>query len=146
MSSFNDYRDLQIVNSPTGDGGIVLNDNFQTIADMLRVKTITDKTNGVASPYTILATESGTIFTNRGAIAEVHFDLPAAAAGLFYEFAVVDADGMQVNAQAGDTIRIGSNVTAAGGNVSTTDIGAALRLVALDGSEWVMVPFGTSFS
>tara|TARA_R110002126_G_scaffold596_4_gene3701 strand:- start:2571 stop:3902 length:1332 start_codon:yes stop_codon:yes gene_type:complete len=85
----------------------------------------------------VLSTESGTTFTNEGATAEVPFNLPTAVAGLRYCFIIQDADGIQVNAAAGDTIRIAGSVSATAGLVEATTIGNVVELVAINATEWV---------
>jgi hypothetical protein len=79
------------------------------------------------------------VFTNEGASAIVPFTLPAAASGLEYTLFVQDADGIQVIAGAGDTIRIGSLVTAAAGNVQSNTIGSSVTLKAINATEWVAI-------
>lgn len=105
-----------------------------------RLLIVEDHTEVAASPYAVLASDSGKVFTNRGITAEGHYNLPAAAAGLGpYTFCVVDADGIQVNATAGDTIRLGGSVSSAGGNISTATIGDTITLICLDATEWYAI-------
>lgn len=87
----------------------------------------------------VLSTESGTTFTNEGATAEVPFNLPTAVAGLRYRFIIQDADGIQVNAAAGDTIRIAGSVSATAGLVEATTIGNVVELVAINATEWMAI-------
>ena len=107
----------------------------RTLANrLLRVE---DHTEVAASPYSVLASDSGKVLTNRGVAAEGHFNLPAAAAGLGpYTFVVVNANGIQVNAVAGDTIRLGGSVTSSGGNITSATIGDTITILCLDGTEW----------
>lgn len=100
--------------------------------------TVTPKTQA-ASPYTVTNGDSGKVFTNEGASSIVTFNLPTAVAGLEYTFVVQDADGLTVVASAGDTIRIATAVSAVAGNISATAIGATVRLVAINATEWVSV-------
>ena len=106
--------------------------------------TVAAKTNGSGSPYGILTSEVGTCFTNEGATAEVYLQLPSAAAGLHFEFICQDQDGMRIVAAAGDVIRMGYDVTTAGGYVKTSVesagealIGSVLALVAINDTEWI---------
>ena len=85
----------------------------------------------------VLSTESGTTFTNEGATAEIPFNLPTAVAGLWYTFIVQDADGIQVNAASGDTIRIAASVSAAAGLCESATIGNTVTLCAINATEWV---------
>jgi hypothetical protein len=87
----------------------------------------------------VLSTESGATFTNEGASAEVPFNLPTAVAGLRYRFIIQDADGIQVNAAAGDTIRVAGSVSATAGLVEATTIGNVVELVAINATEWMAI-------
>jgi hypothetical protein len=91
------------------------------------------------SAYLVVGTDSQKIFTNEGAGALVVFTLPAALAGLQYTFYVQDADGLQVVAGAGDTIRLSTSVSAVAGNIQSTGtvVGGAVTLVAINDTEWI---------
>lgn len=90
-----------------------------------------------ATNYTLLTSDSEATFTNEGAAALVTFSLPTARVGLRYSFIIQDVDGIQVDAAAGDTIRIGASVSAAAGNINATVIGNTITLVAINATEWV---------
>jgi hypothetical protein len=93
-----------------------------------------------ASPVAVSATDDkNKVFTNQGATGAVTFNLPSATAGLSFTFIVQDADGIVINAAAGDTIRIGTLVTAPGGSVTSTVIGSSVTLVAINTTEWVAI-------
>jgi len=98
---------------------------------------ITPVTNGVGSPYPISAVESNTLYTNEGATAKAYLTLPTAAAGLRYSFIVQDTDGLRIVANAGDTIRSNTSVSAAAGFAEATAIGATMTLVAINATEWI---------
>lgn len=90
------------------------------------------------TPNTLNATTNNSVvFTNEGASALNVINLPTAAANLTYTFYVQDADGIQIVASAGDTIRLSGSVTAAAGSVSSTTVGSSLTLVAINATEWV---------
>lgn len=90
-----------------------------------------------ASPYSVLTTDVGKVFTNEGSTASVTFSLPTAASGLIYTFIVQDADGIVVDADTGDTIRLSTQVSASSGNATSTAIGSVLTLVAINATEWI---------
>jgi hypothetical protein len=46
-------------------------------------------------------------------------------------FAVTDADGLRINAPTGQTIRVGARVSASGGYIESTEVGAAVTLVRI---------------
>ena len=79
------------------------------------------------------------VFTNEGATAETHITLNTAVAGKTFAFFVQDADGLQINAGAGDTIRIGGSVSATAGFISSTTVGDFVTLVAINSTEWVAI-------
>jgi hypothetical protein len=86
--------------------------------------------------------DRGFHFTNEGASALIVFNLPTAVTntttgGYYYNFFVQDADGLQVVAAAGDTIRVGPSVSAAAGNIQSTTIGSSIRLHCINATEWV---------
>jgi len=95
--------------------------------------------------YNVASGDSGTTFTNEGTTAKRDFNLPAAAAGLEYNFIVQDSDGLKIIAAAGDTIRNGAAVSAAAGYVENTTIGSSITLIAINATEWVTKhsPIGT---
>lgn len=78
------------------------------------------------------------VFTNEGAGAQ-QFDLPAAVAGLRFTFYNQDPGNTVVMAGAGDTLRIGALVTAAGGTVTSTAVGDSVTFQAINSTEWVAV-------
>ncbi|MHA2062814.1 MAG: hypothetical protein ACXABY_00295 [Candidatus Thorarchaeota archaeon] len=81
----------------------------------------------------------GKLFTNEGATGLATFNLPEAAAGLYYTFYNQDSDNLRVVAQTGDTIRLGSIVSADGGEIKSTAVGDSVKLVAINNIEWVVV-------
>ena len=95
--------------------------------------------------YTILPSESGSIFTNRGATAAVNFTLPADADGLVYYFAVIADFELKVTCDTADTM-VDFNDVAADSVAYTTaseHIGGGL-MVFNDGTQWVVLamPYG----
>jgi hypothetical protein len=93
-----------------------------------------------ASPVAVSAgNDKNKVFTNEGATGAVTFNLPTAVAGLTFTFVVQDAVGIVISAAAGDTIRIDTLVTAAGGSVTSTAIGSSVTLVAINATEWVAI-------
>ena len=96
---------------------------------------------------TVLASNTGTAFTNTGAAGTVTFTLPTAAAGLSNCFYVDAAQPIVVAADAGHTIRNGGAVTAAGGNLtSASAIGGKVCVKALNSSEWFVESINGSWT
>jgi hypothetical protein len=102
-------------------------------------RVIEASTAGSGSPNLLAATESRKVLTNEGATAEAYNTLPTAVAGIEFVFYCQDIDGIRVVAAAGDTIRLGSTVSAAAGFVRSSTVGSALILVAINATEWVAI-------
>lgn len=94
-------------------------------------------TAGSGAPNVLAAAETRTLLSNEGATAQNYHTLPAAAAGLVFEFFLQDADGIRVVANTGDTIRVLSLVSPAAGYVESTTIGSSITLKAINATEWV---------
>ena len=94
-------------------------------------------TEVAASPYALVAADNGRTLTNEGVAAEGHFGLLAAAAGNSTTWICEDANGLQINAQGGDTIRIEGGVSIAGGQISTATVGAHITLTAINATEYI---------
>lgn len=100
---------------------------------------VSAKTQAV-SPYSVSSTTDNRVcFTNEGATGGVTFSLPTAAANLDYTFYVQAAQTLTIDAASGDTIRFGATVTAADGSISSSTVGSAIRLRAINATEWVAV-------
>lgn len=125
-------------------GVLRLSDNlvgFETnaIAAFLCSVLVEANTAGSGSPNVLIAAESRKLLTNEGATAENYHLLPTAVAGLDFEFVCQDTDGIRVTANTGDTIRIVGSVSASAGYIKSTVVGSAIRLKALNATEWLAV-------
>lgn len=122
-----------------GSSGKVLHSDgtdatWQSIANTdLPNKTVTAKTGN----YTVLAADSGTLFTNTGAAGTVVFTLPTAAAGLHYYFYVDAVQTVQATAAASTTIQVGGSVSTSAGNISNNVKGTLIHIVAIDSTHWI---------
>lgn len=85
---------------------------------------------------TILATDSGSVLTNEGAVATVNLDLPTTAKGLIYPVIIRAAQTLNLRAPTGSTIRNGSQVSGSGGILSSNVVGNRATLLATSSSEW----------
>jgi hypothetical protein len=79
----------------------------------------------------------GYLICNTGALGSQEFDLPPAAAGLQFTFACSVAQNIVVDPAAGDQIL--SLTNAAGDSITGGAVGACVKLVALDGTNWFPV-------
>jgi hypothetical protein len=88
---------------------------------------------------------SQSVVTNAGATALVTRTLPTAVAGGNFCFYVADADGLKIQAAAGDEIRIGPTATATAGYIRNSTIGSSVCIVAIDATTWAAMnaPNGT---
>jgi hypothetical protein len=87
--------------------------------------------------------DSAKFFTNSGAAV---FALPNMVGsnnrpGFYFDVMCDNASGVTVDADAGVIIRFGSLVTSAGGTISTTEVGACVRVVLVDSTTWVAASF-----
>lgn len=104
--------------------------------------TVQAKTSGTS----LAATETGKIITNEGASALLSDTLPTAAAGMRFTYIVQDSDGIRVNANTGDTIRIAGDVTASAGHIDSTAIGDSITLVSINATEWIATSVSGTWS
>ncbi len=87
--------------------------------------------------YSVSTGESNTFFTNSGAAGSVTFTLPPLAVGGFtYEFVRDANQTVIIQADPGQTIKIGSSTTSLGGSVTLDAVGSRIRLVAVSASLW----------
>ena len=116
------------------EGGVLKVTNGSSgVGKLLALFRVSPKTT---SPVSVFALDSRTVYTNEGAGGPITFNLPAAAAGYAYIFAVQAAQNMVITAAAGDTIRSAAAVSSAGGTATNGTIGSVLHLICLNGTEW----------
>lgn len=121
---------------PGDQGGLADNSSFWSGPDAVQVKT---------TAYTVTTSWTRYTFTNTGATARVDFTLPTATANsslnrnciLEYTFVCNDTDGLRVIASGTDTINVAGTISAAGGRIDSTQIGATVKLVCNETGKWV---------
>jgi hypothetical protein len=89
---------------------------------------------------TLTAAEDGSVHNNTGATgapAARALTLPAAAAGLRFTLMDSAGTGLTITAAAGDVIRVDVGRTAIAGSITSTAIGDAVELIAIDGTTWI---------
>ncbi len=91
--------------------------------------------------YTLVSSDNGTHFDNIGAIVGITFTMLAAVRGFSAAFLVDAAHSVAVAAGGTDVIRYGGNVTAGGGNIASSTVGAYLALESHQAGEWVAMSF-----
>ena len=111
-----------------------------SINDDHQIKEMPFKVNVVTkvADYTVLASESGTFFTNRGATAAVNFTLPAFASGLNYLFYAAADFAVTVTSGTADLMIADNDVAADSLALSTGSeiMGGAITVVS-DGTKWM---------
>ena len=90
-----------------------------------------------AGPVVIDRLDSGLVYTNEGAGGDVVFLLPTPLAGTNFTFCCQCAKELYVYANAADTIRVDNTATTAGGFIESNEPGCVVKLVAINGTEWV---------
>lgn len=86
---------------------------------------------GAASiPHVASASVSPGAHSNSGATASVTLTLGTVTAGAKYRFTVAAAYPLVVQAPAGTTIRVGTEVSADGGSITSDVVGACVELIA----------------
>lgn len=126
-------------NTTTNRWSVTAAGNFEKQTQGNYILSETKVTANTTDPLALAHTDSWTAFTNEGATTLINFSLPSAAAGMQYTFIVQDADGIQVDAAGGDTIRIAGSVSAAAGNIASTTIGSTVTLLAINVTEWIAI-------
>lgn len=111
-----------------------------------RVRAEVGSVGGVSIPktanYTVLATDVGKLFTNKGAVGTVILTLPAPKVGMLFFFAVVAAQTLTITASGGAKI----NNSAANGTYSAAGTQAQIgfvEVVSPDGVNWHVLSTGT---
>jgi hypothetical protein len=88
--------------------------------------------------YTVLTTDGGLEFDNTGAAGEVDFTLPSApVGGTHFGFTVIAAQTVKIIAPAAGTINVGGTVSAASGNVASSQVGAYIHLKYVGSNKYV---------
>jgi hypothetical protein len=89
---------------------------------------------------TLTDAHSGQIITNVGATGTRTFNLPHAAAGLHFLFALSAAQTIKVNPQDFDLF-IGTGLTISAGQslLSDSNVGTLVEIVAIDSTNWLQI-------
>jgi hypothetical protein len=89
--------------------------------------------------HTVLASETGTYFTNTGATGTITFTLPAATVGLHYTFKVRAVQQLRVDPSGSETLESTSSVEQAAGAYLWADAkGEFIHLICLETGKWAM--------
>lgn len=131
QSTFDIYGDIS-----SSQAAITVTDDISVTGSVTVVGTLGYKGMYAAktADYQILATESGTLFSNAGAAASIQVTLPVAEIGLQYGFYISVTKQITIAPQSAAHILHLSN--AAGERVGGTTIGDSLWLFC-DGNNWI---------
>lgn len=125
----------------TGGGGILLQAGGVTAISVSAsgtTRVVAETRSSKTTNYSVLNTDGGTQFDNTGAVAEVDFTLPAApTVGTRFGFAVIAAQIVKVIAPASTTINVGGAVSAAAGNLSSSQVGAYVELHYVGSNKYI---------
>jgi len=128
-----DYADDLLTDGNDMTVGVLTVNSFASLNGAVNfVRDVVTKT----SSYVVTVAESGTLYSNMGATAEVTLTLPAAVSGLNYCFYVADAYTMTIDPDDADQVHHLTN--AAGDRLQNTGTaGDSVCLTAVDGTYWV---------
>lgn len=87
--------------------------------------------------YTILTSDTQTMFDNSGAASPVTLSLPSAAPGLRYSFVVASLQGLTVSAYGSDRIFMGGVGSGLGGSIQSSVPYSSLSLIVPNGSPGI---------
>jgi len=108
------------------------------------VQGIVRKVSHKTANYTVLDSESGTTFTNRGASGTITFTLPAAVVGLHYIFMVRATQQLRVDPNGSETLESTATPAVAGtaGQYINADaIGESIQMICLETGKWAVINF-----
>lgn len=100
----------------------------------------------VTANATDTSAQRGWFTTNEGASSKPVRGLEAAQAGVQRTFIIQDSDGMRIQANSGDTVRLGTSVSSSGGYIESTEVGATVTLLAINVTEWIAIAFNGTWS
>jgi hypothetical protein len=88
--------------------------------------------------YSVQLADTGTVFTNSGALGTVIFTLPTPGAFLLnYTFVVVNAQNLEILLPGGVIGFLGSAQTVSGGNFLSATVGSSITLVAINSTVYI---------
>lgn len=112
--------------------------------DDLRQEVALDRVVAKTADYTVLATDTNTTFTTRGAAGAVNFTLPPLARGLRFRFVNEVNQNMVVTGSTNIVALNNAGATTITFSTSSQKIGASVEIVANDdGTKWLAF-FGTT--
>jgi len=122
-------------------------DNLYTYVDDQVAASEQYRTVAKTVAYTILSTESDTVFYNSG-LSKPTLTLPSGAdgEGLSYLFYVTSSVGLRIAAPTGDTIALGSSTSASAGYIESTTTGSSVRLINIAANQWVAIYYTGTWS
>lgn len=107
---------------------------------------VVPRTTGVVLKYE----DQGSLITNAGASGDITITLPAAVAGVVFEFATIEAYKLKVQAVGDDVVQDvqggGGDSAAAGYIQSSAAKGDTLRLVAAGSDRWLVMSKGGTWT
>jgi hypothetical protein len=90
----------------------------------------------VTSDAALTSADAGKAFDNTGALGTVILSLPVPSAGNVFRFVVTDLYVLQIQADAGAAIWVGTNVSLLGGYIHSGERGSMIEVMAQNASMW----------
>jgi hypothetical protein len=126
-----------------GTGGNLLQGSAVTISDLGEIAGGRSPTVSYTSNQTLIAAQSGTIFTNKGATGQVDITLPIPAAGLEYYFNVDTAQTLKVKTNISGAHYLMVDGYLAVDSFESNTVGDFLYVFAIDSEGWQGFTDGT---
>lgn len=99
----------------------------------------------VTASRSLLARQSGSVWTNAGASGDVVFSLPTPVAGLRYEFIVAAAHKLSIVTNGDEVIVLNTSSTSPGiteySLLHCSDVGAVVSLCAVTDTKWYVTSY-----
>lgn len=99
-------------------------------------KRVVNSTTGSPTGLVLTVGDSGTTYTNTGALAQAYFSLPAASLGLWYKFVVTDAIGSGIRVLTTGGAFMFAPSTESVAYVESTERGGVNIIECVDGVNW----------
>lgn len=139
-----DTGNIPALSTLTAGTGITIANTAHTItiSSSAGSQTVTAQT----SNYSVLAADTGTVFTTTGASGTVIFTLPAGVTGYYYRFYIDATQTLEVLAPASNTIRLGGTISATAGNIQASVQGGSVTLLCIASNEYISLGYTGSWA
>jgi hypothetical protein len=127
-----------------GAGGATVQATGITVSDSNQISGGLAGSRPSAGGSTLNAQQSGSVVSLQAAGGADTVTLPAApTAGQWYDFVIIGADELTIQAQGAHIIRVGTSASTAGGTAKSSTQGSRLHLVYGAANQWFGISSGT---